>query len=101
MTGGTNSNSKEQGTAPEVNANLEPTTSPAQPGPSMEIITAGLHHIVTTQGTNPLTEEGPPSIMTSIEQNITQKGEIPLNYPPTGAINATTDKTQTTANEGG
>jgi len=59
----------------------------------MEVITIGLHHIVTTQGTNPLTEEGPASIMTSIEQNIAQGGEIPLSYPPTGAINATTDET--------
>ena len=89
------------GSLPIVSNNLEPTISPAQPGPPTEIITVGLHHIVTTQGTNPLTEEGLPSIMTSIEQNITQGGEIPLSYPPAEAINATIDETQSTTNEGG
>ncbi len=39
--------------------------------------------------------------MTSIKQNITQGGEIPLSYPPVGAINATTDEIQATTNEGG
>jgi len=88
------------GSLPIVSDNLEPMTSPVQPGPSTEVITAGLHHIVTTQGTNPLIEEGPPSIMTSIEQNIAQGGEIPLSYPPVAAVNAT-DEAQSSTNEGG
>ncbi len=39
--------------------------------------------------------------MTGIEQSIALGEEVPLNYPPTGAINATTDETQTPTNEGG
>ncbi len=89
------------GSLPIAHDNLEPTTSLAQPSTSTEIITAGLHHVVTTQGTNPLTEEGPVTIMTGIEQNISLGEEVPLNYPPTGAINATTDEAQTPTNEGG
>ncbi len=58
----------------------------------MEIITAGLHHIVTTQGMNPLTEEALPTIMTSIEQSTIQGEEIPLSYLPAEVINATTDE---------
>ncbi len=39
--------------------------------------------------------------MTGIKQNISLGEEVPLNYPPAGAINATTDDTQTPTNEGG
>jgi len=39
--------------------------------------------------------------MAGIEQNINLGGEVPLNYPPAGAINATTDEAQTPTNEGG
>jgi len=42
--------------------------------------------------------------MTSIKQSIMQGEEIPLNYPPAGAINATTDEPHTidtTTSEGG
>ena len=39
--------------------------------------------------------------MTSIEQNIARGGEIPLDYPPAAAVNATTDEAQSTTNEGG
>ena len=41
------------------------------------------------------------TIMTGIEQSIAQGEEVPLNYPPAGAINAMTDETQTPTNEGG
>jgi len=41
--------------------------------------------------------------MMSIEQGVAHGEEIPLNYPPAGAINATTDEPCTTemGNEGG
>ncbi len=39
--------------------------------------------------------------MAGIEQNINLGEEVPLSYPPAGAINTTTDETQTPTGEGG
>ena len=39
--------------------------------------------------------------MAGIEQNVNLEEEVPLSYPPAGAINATTDEAQTPTNEGG
>jgi hypothetical protein len=65
-----------------------PSTSTSK-GKEVKVITRGLHHVVTTQGTNPLTEEKPPHIMQGIEEHVKQRGEVPINVPPTGAIYAT------------
>jgi hypothetical protein len=54
-------------------------------GPSEEIISGGLHHIVTTQGSHPLREETPPVILPAIEQSISQGQEIPLDAQPIAA----------------
>jgi hypothetical protein len=45
-------------------------------GPSEEIISGGLHHIVTTQGSHPLREETPPVILPAIEQSVSQGEEM-------------------------
>ena len=37
--------------------------------------------------------------MAGIEQNINLGEEVPLSYPPAGAINTTTDETQTPTGE--
>ena len=52
----------------------------------MEILSAGLHHVVTTQGTNPLTVEGTTGLMEGIEQHIVQGGEIDYDAPPAAAV---------------
>jgi hypothetical protein len=54
-------------------------------GPSEEIISGGLHHIVTTQGSHPLREETPPVILPAIEQSASQGEEIPIDIQPLAA----------------
>jgi hypothetical protein len=58
-------------------------------GKEVKIITGGLHHVLTTQETNPLTQEEPPHIMQDIEEHINQGGEVPMDIPPVGAIHTT------------
>jgi Retrotransposon gag protein len=47
-----------------------------------EILSGGLHHIVTTQGTQPLTQEQPPVVLQEIVRTASQGQEIPMNIPP-------------------
>jgi hypothetical protein len=61
---------------------LEPSTSYADKGKQVDIITAGIHHVPTLQGTNPLTTEGPTGLMEEIEQ---YQGNVPFG-PPAAAI---------------
>jgi hypothetical protein len=64
-------------------------------GPSEEIISGGLHHIVTTQGSHPLKEETPPVILPAIKQSISQGEEIPIEIYPL----ATTSQKQSHSEE--
>jgi hypothetical protein len=57
--------------------------------PTIEVISAGLHHVATLQGTNPLTFKAPPVIMAAIEQDIFEGCNIPDDMPPTAATFAT------------
>jgi hypothetical protein len=54
-------------------------------GPSKEVISGGLHHIVTTQGSHPLKEEIPPVILPAIEQSVSQGQEILIEIQPFAA----------------
>ena len=47
------------------------------------MITAGIHHVPTLQGNNPLTEEGPTGLMSAIEYC---DGNVPLEGTPAAAI---------------
>jgi hypothetical protein len=47
-----------------------------------EILSGGLHHIVTTQGTQPLTQEQPPVVLQEIIRTTSQGQEIPTNILP-------------------
>ena len=66
-------------------ATLEPSASKGKEK-EVEILSAGLHHVVTTQGTNPLTTEGTTGLMESIEQHIAQGGEVDYDAPPAAAV---------------
>jgi hypothetical protein len=56
--------------------------APATTSTKEEILSGGLHHIVTTQGTQPLTQEQPPTILQEIIRTASQGHEIPTNVPP-------------------
>jgi hypothetical protein len=56
----------------------------------VKVTTGGLHHILTTQGINPLIEEKLPTFMQGIKKHICQGGEVTVDIPPAGAIHATT-----------
>ena len=64
-----------------------PAETSAQ-GAEEEIISGGLHHIITTQGTSPLTEEQPPVILPSIIHSASQGEAISTNIPPAVAYNS-------------
>ena len=72
--------------------NLEPTTSGK--GKEVDVLTAGIHHVPTLQGNNPLTEEGPTGLMSEIEY---REGNIPLEGTPAAAIFSTSAETSTPA----
>ena len=56
----------------------------------VDIISAGLHHTTTLQGTNPLnTEPIRPVIMTNIEQTTRMGGYVPTEGPPAATVYAT------------
>ena len=57
-----------------------PTETSAQ-GAEQEIISRGLHHIITTQGTSPLTKEQPPVILPAIICSMSQGEAIPMDIP--------------------
>jgi hypothetical protein len=54
-------------------------------GPSEEILSGGLHHIATIQGSHPLREETPPVILPAIKQSVSQGHEIPTEIQPLAA----------------
>jgi len=56
----------------------------AQQLPDEEILTGGIHHIATLQGSNLFTEQAPilPQIETAVRQGI----EIPLHTTPAAAV---------------
>jgi hypothetical protein len=56
--------------------------APAITSVEEEILSGGLHHIVTTQGTQLLTQEQPPTILQEIVRTASQGQEIPTNIPP-------------------
>jgi hypothetical protein len=56
--------------------------APATTSTEEEILSGGLHHIVTTQGTQPLTQEQPPTVLQEIVRTASQGQEIPTNIPP-------------------
>jgi hypothetical protein len=47
-----------------------------------EILSGGLHHIITTQGTQPLTQEQPLIVLQEIIRTASQGQEILMNIPP-------------------
>jgi Retrotransposon gag protein len=57
-------------------------TAPATTSTEEEILSGGLHHIVTTQGTQPLTQEQPPIVLQQIVRTTSSGQEIPTNVPP-------------------
>ena len=57
-------------------------------GAEQEIISGGLHHIVTTQRTSPLTKEQPPVILPAIICSTSQGEAIPTDIPPAAACNS-------------
>jgi hypothetical protein len=56
--------------------------APATTSIKEEILSEGLHHIVTTQGTQPLTKEQPLIVLQEIIRTASQGQEIPTNIPP-------------------
>ena len=79
-------------TSEDPAANLEPTTSGK--GKEVDVLTAGIHHVPTLQGNNPLTEEGPTGLMSKIEY---REGNIPLEGTPAAAIFSASAETSTPA----
>jgi len=65
--------------------------------PEEETLARGLHHIVTTAGTNPLTEEQPPVLLQAITLAAHLGQEIPTNIPP---LAAHMDPSATTTTQG-
>ena len=65
-----------------------PSAEMSVQGVEQEIISEGLHHIVTTQGTSPLTEEQPPVILPAIICSVSQGEAIPTNITPAVAHNS-------------
>lgn len=48
----------------------------------INLITAGIHHVPTLQGTHPLIQgDAPPTIITDIEE---AQGQVPVDIPPFG-----------------
>jgi len=68
--------------------------------PDEEIISGGTHHIVTHQGTHPLTPEQPPALLEAISRSASQGETIPINFPPAiiGMASQQTHMPQTQAN---
>jgi Retrotransposon gag protein len=56
--------------------------APATTSVKEEILSGGLHHIVTTQGTQPLTQEQNLIVLQEIIRTASQGQEIPTNVPP-------------------
>jgi len=54
----------------------------AKATPNEEIIAGGTHHIVTLQGTHPLTPEQPPVILEAISRSTSLGETIPMYFPP-------------------
>ena len=52
----------------------------------LEVVTAGIHHVTTMQGTNSLTNVHAPEIMAGIEQQMHAGQEILVEGPFTVAI---------------
>jgi hypothetical protein len=52
----------------------------------IEIISAGLHHVATLQGTNRLTEETLPHIIWNIQQDAKQGEAIAMDGAPAAAV---------------
>jgi len=54
----------------------------AKATPDEEIIAGGTHHIVTLQGTHPLTPEQPPALLKAISHSASLGETIPMYFPP-------------------
>jgi len=54
----------------------------AKATPDEETIAGGTHHIVTLQGTHPLTLEQPPILLEAISHSASQGESIPMYFPP-------------------
>src|SRR5882672_4494936 len=67
----------------------------AKATPDKEIIAGGTHHIITLQGTHPLTPEQPPALLEAISRSTSQGETIQMYFPPTIVGMASSQQPQT------
>ena len=60
-----------------------------------ETIAGGTHHIITLQGTHPLTPEQPPALLEAISRSTSQGETIQMYFPPTIVGMASSQQPQT------
>jgi len=80
---------------PEHPEHLSRGKGKAKATPDKEIIAGGTHHIVTLQGTHPLTPEQPPILLEAISGSASQGETIQMYFPPTIVGMASSQQPQT------